>query len=382
MKIIHVIPAYKPAYCYGGPTQSVSFLCENLVKNELQIEVLTTTANGKYELNVPRNTPVFINGVKTYYFRRISKDHSHFSPKLLFNLYQKADAKTTIIHIHSWWNLVSILSCIIAKLKKIPVVLSPRGMLSPYSFGTGNTTIKYLLHQHIGKELIRYCHLHCTSEQERRELLPIQQVQHISTIPNMIDTRPHIPLNNSNFDDASFKMIFLSRIDPKKGLEILFYALNLLDYKWTLTIAGDGLETYIKVLKELAGELRIADKINWTGPATNSNKYAMIAQHHLLVLFSHNENFANVILESLITGTPVAISEDVGLAKYVKANELGWVAPANHIKIASVLKAAHHNKAKRQNIKTIAPSLIKEHYNQVLLTQQYINLYQQIREKH
>ena len=89
MTTIQISAAYKPAYIYGGPTMSVAMLCETLSKTDLKLEVLTTTANGKSELPVTQNEPVEIDGVKVTYFKRLTKDHTHFSPALLLNLKQK-----------------------------------------------------------------------------------------------------------------------------------------------------------------------------------------------------------------------------------------------------------------------------------------------------
>src|SRR5690606_9566838 len=118
MKIIHITPSYKPAYIYGGPIISVAKLCEVSASQSLDVQVLTTKGNGKTELTTPRHA--LVDGVKVQYFRRITKDHTHFSPALLWKLYKMLLMTTpfTVIHIHSWWNLVSMLSCLLAKIKK------------------------------------------------------------------------------------------------------------------------------------------------------------------------------------------------------------------------------------------------------------------------
>ena len=71
MKIAHIVPSYKPAYTYGGTISSISKLCESLVSNGLDITVLTTTANGKEELNVEPGTKQIVDGVAVIYFKRI-----------------------------------------------------------------------------------------------------------------------------------------------------------------------------------------------------------------------------------------------------------------------------------------------------------------------
>src|SRR6266496_3119649 len=80
MKILFIIPSYKPAYIYGGTTVVVSLLAESLASHGHQVTVYTTTANGKNELEVETGKEIIIDGVKVFYFKRITKDHSHISP--------------------------------------------------------------------------------------------------------------------------------------------------------------------------------------------------------------------------------------------------------------------------------------------------------------
>ena len=68
---------------------SVSMLSEQLVNAGFSIEVFATTANGKTELNVTPGQPTLVDGVWVRYFKRVTKDHSHFSPALLKTLWKE-----------------------------------------------------------------------------------------------------------------------------------------------------------------------------------------------------------------------------------------------------------------------------------------------------
>ncbi|TKC08641.1 XrtY-associated glycosyltransferase XYAG1 [Pedobacter frigoris] len=381
MKIIHISPSYKPAWCYGGPTRSISLLCEALTASGQQVEVLTTRANGNTELKIATSDPTSVDGVTIRYFKRITKDHSHFSPTLLYYLYKNTSSRNcnTIIHIHSWWNLTSMLSCLIAKVNHKSVVLSPRGMLSSYTFSAGNSRLKKMVHKIIGKKLIDYCHIHTTSNQEKKEILELQQVRNSCTIPNLIQL-PEKQTDNlrKTIKTAPFKMLFLSRIDKKKGLELLFTALADLDFPWSLTIAGNGTDRYIKILKSLSDTLSISNSIIWLGEVSNADKYTLIAGHNLLALFSYNENFANVVLESLSMGTPVAISNQVGLADYIHLHQLGWISGLTIQSITATLSDAYKNDVQRAIINRSAPAMIRNHFSATGLVQQYINFYHKL----
>ena len=399
MKILHITASYKPAYIYGGPIQSVGKLCEELCENKAQgvkrndqeakiqnaIEVFTTTANGKEELNVETGKQQNVDGVPVTYFKRWTKDHSHFSPGLLIHLRSAiiccAQDNKLVIHIHAWWNLVSVLSCLVAKWYKVPVVLSPRGMLTSYTQGNRNSLSKKILHIIIGKSLLKYVHVHATSEQEKNDVLPIVQPKSVTVIPNLVDIpkAQSTNLKAKRTDHVStFKLLFLSRIEEKKGLDLLFEALSKLHFEYYLTIAGSGDENYIKSLKLKAESLKLDDRINWLGQVSNEDKFSVMAAHDLLVLPSHNENFANVVIESLSVGTPVLVSKNVGLADYVKSNALGWVCDLKPLEIAETITEAYKAVVKREKINSIAPALIRNDFNDASLAKRYSELYEAV----
>lgn len=391
MKIIHLTASYKPAYIYGGPIQSVAKLCEATTKiideskekGNFDLQVLTTTANGDQELNVSPGKPVLIDGVSVTYFKRLTKDHSHFSPQLLRELKNilQAVKEKNIVHIHGWWNLVSVLSCWVVKWYNIPVVLSPRGMLTAYTQNNRNSFAKRILHYFIGKRLLQYCHIHATSDQEKDDIQKIINPKSITVIPNLVNLQASAASSKTmNFDNdpAVFRLIFLSRIEEKKGLELLFEALSLLNINWQLTVAGSGKKEYVDYLKIKASDFNISRHINWIGQVENKDKYRIIAQHDLLILTSFNENFANVVIESLSVGTPVLISDQVGLSDYVTSQKLGWVTTLNVNAIKETLLIAFSQKEKREMIKASAPEIIRKDFNDDVLANRYLELYKQL----
>jgi len=376
-RIIHITPSYKPAFIYGGTTLSISLLCEAQRKNGEQSLVFTTTANGKEELPVSGRLPLKVARVPVWYFRRLTGDHSHFSPGLLLKLYQSIHKKKpgTIVHIHAWWNLTSILSCIIALICNIPCLLSPRGMLTGYTFSNRHNLTKRIIHQLLGKYLLLRCHLHATTDKEKNDILSILPRARVTVIPNLV--------GNSNgmcksVDTGNFDMLFLSRIEEKKGLDILFKALPALRFRWTLTIAGTGNNSYLKKLQILADQSGLGTHINWAGQVSGPTKQKLLSESHLLVLFSLNENFANIITESLSNGLPVAISDQVGLAEYIKKENLGWVCPPEQKAIVSILTQAFNSHRQRMRISREAPHKIQHDFSSAFLLPRYARLYQSL----
>jgi glycosyltransferase involved in cell wall biosynthesis len=379
LRILQISAAYKPAYVYGGPTMSVAMLCEQLVHAGCTVSVFTTTANGVTELDVKPNGTVMVDGVNVTYFKRITKDHSHLSPALLKAVWKNAKIYDAV-HIHAWWNLVSVLSCLIAVIRRVPVVVSARGTLSPYSFQNKNRAIKSLIHNLLSKPVLKRCHIHATSQRENEAVNSIISPKSSAIIPNFVKLPVYHP-SVQNATTASIKLIFFSRIEEKKGLDILINALSLVKAAFHLTIAGNGNEGYVDSLKQLAADKSVSDKITWAG-FINEDKFELLQKHDLFVLPSYDENFGNAVIESLSVGTPVLISREVGLADYVNKNRLGWLCETSAISVAGMIDQIVARPHELERIRQQAPNIIYTDFNAGSIVEKYIGLYTKISTQH
>lgn len=380
MKILHINASYKPAVIYGGPTVSVAALCEQLAKGGDEVTVFTTTANGGAELPVKAGTTLTVDGVEVIYFSRLTGDHTHFSPALLTRLWRVAK-NYDVIHIHAWWNLVSVLSCWIALLKGVPVVVSPRGTLSSYTFATRHAALKKAFHRWLGKSLLGRTTLHATSEQEAQSLLQLLAPGKLVQLPNLV----HLPALSEpgiRLEKPPLKVIFLARIDAKKGLDLLVEALPLLNSPYRLTVAGDGDRSYILQLKALAKLSGVSSHIRWIGFQGERDKFRVLQQHDLFVLPSHDENFGNSVIESLSVGTPVLLTANVGLSAYVRRRRLGWVCEPTREALAEAVNRISDSRAERERIRRQAPASIYKDFDPSALAEDYRRVYRQTISPH
>lgn len=378
MKILHIIGTYKPAYIYGGPIFSVSLLCENLAKAGHLVEVFTTTANGPEELDVPIGQKMRLDGVTVTYFQRLTKDHSHLSPGMFWQVWKRCQ-EFDVVHVHAWWNLPAIVSVLVCWLRGVKPVLSPRGMLSGFSFEKSNASVKAIFHRTIGRFLLKKTTLHLTAEAEREETSGIGAESFV--LPNLIQIGNAKSGHRSPVtgQQSPFNLIFLSRIHPKKNLEGLFEALTKVSFDYRLQIAGKGEEAgYAEQLAALAASKGISQKIEWLGEVYDAEKFRRYAAADLFVLPSFNENFANVVIEALSAGTPVLVSKEVGLAKYISENDLGWTCATGPVEIAAALEEIFSNEKKRAEIRAKAPVVIERDFSPRALTEKYLETYRKL----
>lgn len=377
MKILMIIPAYKPANVYGGPVEAVANLAESLVTIGHEVTVYATTANGKKELEVEIGKEYNVENVKVTYFRRIIGGHNHLSPELFRRLSSNVN-RYDIIHIHSWWNLVTMPATWVCLSKGIKPFISPRGTLTGYTFNHHRTIPKHIVHSLAGRRLLERSILLFTSPREKEEALKFIQPRENYILPNIHQFPPS--QRNLYKDRPYLKIIFLGRIDPAKNLEFLLRLVTqYLKIPYQLIIIGNGDPKYKQQLME---SCMGNDQIQWIGHIEGMEKYERLADSDIMVLPSHTENYGNVVLESLSQGTPVLISPNVGLKDYITTFSLGWVAETKEEIWAKVLEEVWLDKSLLYNVQLRALERMQKEFDPLENAMEYINVYSKhIREQ-
>ena len=381
MTILQIVPSYKPAFVYGGPIYSISALCEAQAALGHTVSVFTTNANGASNLDLPLGIVQSVNNINVTYFPRITGDHTHISPKLWLRLWRDAH-KYDVIHLHSWWSVLMIGCAWILKIKGVRFVFSPRGMFSNYSFNHNINPIKKgVFWGLLTKPALKKQVFHATAISEQKEIEQLfgKDVS-VFTLPNLLQF-PNLLVETiqTHHQKDTINLLFISRVDRKKGIELLLKAVQLLKEQVpvSLTVIGGGDYDYVEELKQLATSLAISDLIIWKGAVEWRAKFDDILNADLLVLPSYNENFANIILETLYAGRPVILTKYVGLHDYVSANNMGWVIDTNPEEIATAVKEYASNKTLWQDKSVKMHQQILKDFNQRALAEKYINQYKE-----
>lgn len=125
-------------------------------------------------------------------------------------------------------------------------------------------------------------------------------------------------------------LLFLGRIHPKKGCDLLlkaFAAVHRRDASTHVLMAGPDTSGWLPALKTLANELGVAEHVTWTGMLQGDAKWGAFHASDAFVLPSHQENFGIAVAEALACGLPALISDKVNIWREVAADGAGFVAP-------------------------------------------------------
>lgn len=128
------------------------------------------------------------------------------------------------------------------------------------------------------------------------------------------------------------RFVFLGRVHPKKGPDIIIKTLERLQRAghWKpdsmrLIMAGPAVGDYAEELQALARKLKVADSIHWTGMLLGDDKWGALQCAEAFLLPSHQENFGIAVAESLSVSVPVLISRAINIWERIRDEGAGTV---------------------------------------------------------
>jgi glycosyltransferase involved in cell wall biosynthesis len=135
-------------------------------------------------------------------------------------------------------------------------------------------------------------------------------------------------------------LLFLSRIDPKKGLDILLRAFQQIhadNPAVALVVVGDGEPEYLRKIQADVRNLSLEASVHFMGFLSGDMKWAAIAAADLFVLPSHSENFGIAVVEAMSAGTPVVVTRGAAVSQFVEKAGGGAVAASTSDSLSELI---------------------------------------------
>lgn len=283
------------------------------------MKVLTTNADfPKGLLNVETGREIQIErGLTFRYCRRFAL--GSFSPEFL-GLLSSHIRWADVVHLQMVYSFPTIPTLLLCRLLARPAIWTPNGAFQRWEGSTRRRTKvawNWVCQMVRPRKLV----LHVTSSEEALETSERLPGIMSEVIPNGID----IPQGVSHAKRTeTLQILFIGRLDPKKGIENLLQACFRLKMgsmiPWQLTIAGDGDPEYARSIEFTISELGLSDQVRLVGWVDGSEKQSLFTAADIVVVPSHTENFGIVVAEALAyavpviasTGTPWSRIEDIG----------------------------------------------------------------------
>lgn len=384
VKVLHVIPSVSEKH--GGPTYATKALTRVSRLVGIDVAVATSDDDGAdARLHVPLNVPVVRDGVPHFFF------HQTFaSYKVSFGLSRwlsRHAGDFDLIHIHALFSYSSWAAARAARHHRVPYIVRPLGVLNRWGLTNRRPLLKRLSLSLIELPLLREAAaIHYTSGAERAEansLHPSLNNRSSFIIPIPIDVARPGGSGDSfcrRFPQVANRrlILFLSRLDEKKGLEMLLHAFAKVrerEKDSLLVIAGAGDERYVKSLHQLANELQIRDDVLWAG-FIREDKADAYAAAEVFVLPSYSENFGIAAAEALAAGVPCVLSDQVALVEYLENDDSAVIVPCDAVAISNAIVELLSNSKRRGRLAERGRQVAAEQFSYSAVGQALLHMYQ------
>jgi len=338
MKILQVIPYFVPAYSYGGPVKVCFDISEELARKDHDVTIATTdTLDGKNRIKILEEN---IGGIKILRFKNVSnklaKSSNGYLPIGFYSWCKDNVRNFDIVHCHDFFTYQNIVVSHFCKKYNIPLIIQPHGSSVPER-ARGRKIIKTCFNILWGKRFVREAkYIIALTNREQSSIKRYFSVSKVEIVLNGIATHRTQSEHTYNvrkkygLKKDSFLLFSMGRLHAIKGFDLLIKAFHIFNRQFPnsyLFIAGPD-EGDLENLKDLVAKKQMSEHIFFTGMVLDNEKRAFLSESDLFALFSRNEPFPLVILEALEAGTPVVLSEKIGIASTIEKYGSGKIIDA------------------------------------------------------
>ena len=369
---VHHICSFIAKKQLGGHSYSVPALCESLVE---KIDTHLHVTNG--ELSDISNNLVFNPSFTIHEYKTNPLLKSILSSKTFKSNLKKIVKDGDIIHNHGLWRMPNIYPLLAKEDNDIKIIVSPRGSLSQAALNISKYKKYFFKNIFRQNELLKKCDgFHATSIKEKNEIRILGYKQPIAIISNGINMPSQY---KKSFNKNRTKFLYLGRIHPIKGLDLLIKVWKKIDNEnASLDICGFKKNyedlNYYKSLKKLTKKLGIKN-ITFSDEVSGEDKKQKFIENDVFILPSKSENFGLVIAEAMSYGLPVITSEHTPW-KFLEEKKCGWVVKLNEKSLLSTINVAKGlNPIDLKEMGYRGRLLVKNKYNWNKLNAKYSEYY-------
>jgi glycosyltransferase involved in cell wall biosynthesis len=376
-----VIPSVGPLR--GGPSTMIRDLAGSLARAGIEIHVATTDDNGPETLPVQYRVPVVREGVTYWFFPRQSRFYTFSWPLGVWLARHVSDFD--LLHIHALFSFSTLLAAYWARRRGVPYIVRPLGTLNTWGMKNRRPWLKKLSFRVLERRVLKHAaRVHFTSGQERLEAETLHVEAEAAVIPNPLPPGSLFPSVAGRFRACYPQLksrriiLFLSRLDEKKGVELLLCAFASVRQQVPdalLVIAGEGEKILVRKLKVRARKLEIDSAVLWAGFLAGDDKRAALADADVFVLPSYSENFGIAVAEAMAAGVPVVVSDQVGIHHDITEAAAGVVVKCDAAPLALALIRLLNDASLRRAMGRNGRRLAQKRYSLEAVTDKVLCLY-------
>jgi glycosyltransferase involved in cell wall biosynthesis len=324
-RVLVISPWYDPGFKAGGLVRAVANMVGALA-DEVDFAVVTSDRDLGDEQPYPGlevGRWVAREGCRVLYLPPGAASFARMA-RLVRERWAAIHVNGLFSPLYSTWPIVA------ARGRPTRVVIHPHGML-----GEGALRIKAgkkatFLRAARATGLYRRVVWQATTDLEASEIrAAMGERARIEMAPNVPDRPRADPPGDRGKRPGEARFCFFSRVSPKKGLleAARFFAASSAGSGVVFDILGPIEDTaYWELCEPELEPLRARFPVTERGAVEPAQVHATLSRYHFMILPTHNENFGYAILDALLAGCPVILSDQTPW-RDLEARGAGWTIP-------------------------------------------------------
>lgn len=311
MRVLHIVTYVSSDGAFGGPMRVAFGQAEAVARRGHEVTLVAGAP-------VPEPQEYVQAGytVRLFPSRRLGRGRgfaSLISPRMTWHLLRSM-ARCDVAHIHLARDLVTIPASVAIRMRRIPYVVQPHGMIDP----SDKLLARVLDFAATRPSLRRASDVLVLTDREQAEIAKVEPRAATRSVPNGIRRTA-----TRRIGKQGNTVLFLARLHPRKRPRAFVEMAGVL--RETLPdaqfiVAGPDEGEAVDVAR-LIESLSLGDRVSCIGPVRPSDTDRLLREARVFVLPSVDEVFPMTILEAFNVGTPVVTTDSLGLADL--CNEYG-----------------------------------------------------------
>jgi glycosyltransferase involved in cell wall biosynthesis len=341
-------------------------------------------ANTRKQLEKARDKEIIFDGVPLHALHCTIHRFGFFCPDAK-KFARKIIPNYDVIHVCTWYSHICMVFAQVAYEKKVPLIISSWGTLLPATRKL-KASQKWIADQLYTKKSLKHATgYQSVGESENKEFLKLGiPSESIYRLDNPIELEKFEMEKNEeilkryNIEDKKF-LLFLGRINGKKGIEILLEAFKeiIKKQKLLLVLAGSGNKEYEETMKKLVKTLRLENDVIFTGLVTENEKLELLESASLFVLTSHSDVHPIAVQDALTMSLPVIITEACDYPE-VKEYDAGLIVKEDVGQITNAILSIIDDDKKLKKMAKNARKLVLEKFELKIQIKKYEAMYKDV----
>jgi glycosyltransferase involved in cell wall biosynthesis len=389
MKILQIINYYYPSVEFGGPVQCAYNISKYMVKKGHEVTVYATDVSDRKPKGRLEKKFQVIDGTKVFFFPYVSRKYGWLVAPGLIRALRSTINDFDVVHLHEYRTFSNLFFYSYSnKREHVPYILSAHGELEyTYKQRPEVRIVRSLYGKVFGQKLVKHANkLLALTELEYLQFLRLGvEKERITVIPNAINPGDFLNLPPKGtfrqlFDLGKEKIVlFVGRLDERKGIDTLILAFSSLAQKESLKLVLAGQDFgYLAILKKLVSDLNLNNRVVFTGPL---NRQAVIAAYNdasIVVYATHSEGFPLVPLEAGVIGKPIIVSNHPSMDFVRKGNFGLFVDYGNVSQLKETIETILNDAELAEELVKNGKRFVRENYSWEIIASKIEDAYSQV----